>query len=73
MNLINADLDMKLNTQGVDNITLAELITNTCLESTDRYAVDFNWPSFDHAILTVKEFVEKLKINRTKKFDVFLY
>jgi nicotinamidase-related amidase len=44
------------------HVTFLKDATSVYSEEAYRAAVDINWPKFAHAILTTKEFVEKLKM-----------
>ncbi|CAF3495828.1 unnamed protein product [Rotaria sp. Silwood1] len=45
------------------HVTFLEDATSAFSEEAYRAAVDINWPAFAHAILTTKEFVQKLKVH----------
>ena len=45
------------------HVTFLKDATSAFSEEAHHAAVDINWPAFAHAILTKKQFVEKLKTN----------
>lgn len=53
------------------HVTFLKDATSAFSEEAYQSAVDINWPAFAHAILTTKEFVEKLK--KYFFFFVFLF